>query len=263
MWYFETVKTAFRRRLTYRAATAAGLATNMFFGFVRAYILAAVVAAKGETIGGYTEIDMYTYTCLTQALLSYLNVFGWSEIGTAIKTGEIVTDYTKPVSIFALYQARDIGKSLHELILRGTPLYIGYAFIMPIQFPKSVTATIFFFLSLTLAWSICFSWRFAVSCTVFWTLDIRGTGTILFSIAMLLMGFIVPVELFPPWLKTIAMSTPFPSIVQTPVNIYLGHTEGAGALHAIGIQVLWTAAAACLAFITLKLGAKRLVVQGG
>ena len=58
--YFEIARRGYRRYAAYPAATAAGLFTNVFFGFLQAYILLAVFEGE-EEIGGYDARDTVTY----------------------------------------------------------------------------------------------------------------------------------------------------------------------------------------------------------
>jgi ABC-type uncharacterized transport system permease subunit len=45
--FWEIVRRAVQRQLTYRAATLAGLATNLFFGLLRAAVLLALRGKHG------------------------------------------------------------------------------------------------------------------------------------------------------------------------------------------------------------------------
>ena len=39
-------------------------------------------------------------------------------------------------------------------------------------------------------------------------------------------GFIIPVRFFPEWLRTVAYATPFPSMLQLPIDVFVGVTTG-------------------------------------
>ena len=69
MWLFwELSKLSFRRQLTYRAATLAGLSTNFFFGLLRVAVLLALFDTRRE-VEGMTQQDAITYTALTQGII--------------------------------------------------------------------------------------------------------------------------------------------------------------------------------------------------
>ena len=76
-------------------------------------------------------------------------------------------------------------------------------------------------------------------------------------------GFIIPVRFFPDWLQTLAYATPFPSMLQLPVDVFVGATTGTELVATLAMQVGWAIAlfAACLAVFSR--GTRKLVVQGG
>jgi len=77
--YLELAKKATQRQLAYRQANLAGLATNLFFGALRAYVLIALYGLRPE-IAGYTLTAAITYTGLTQAILRAVQIFGWQDL---------------------------------------------------------------------------------------------------------------------------------------------------------------------------------------
>jgi ABC-2 type transport system permease protein len=79
----------------------------------------------------------------------------------------------------------------------------------------------------------------------------------------LLCGLVVPVQLFPIWLKMIAYSTPFPFLMQAPTDLVTSQAEG---WHAVGIivaQLGWCVVLLGLGRIVLRRATEKLVVQGG
>jgi ABC-2 type transport system permease protein len=49
--FFATIRTSFRRQLTYRAANLSGLATNLMFAFFRAAVLIALHNERSSVNG--------------------------------------------------------------------------------------------------------------------------------------------------------------------------------------------------------------------
>ena len=83
------------------------------------------------------------------------------------------------------------------------------------------------------------------------------------TVATLLAGLYVPVHWFPDWLRTIAAATPFPSLIQTPVDILSGYAAGPAAVRAVAVQVGWVLALGLGASMATAAGRRRLEVQGG
>src|SRR5439155_1448706 len=72
-----------------------------------------------------------------------------------------------------------------------------------------------------------------------------------------------PIHFFPPWLAAIASATPFPSMIQTPVDVWIGALSGSSLVGALVAQLAWAAALLGLSYGLFARGTRRLVIQGG
>jgi ABC-2 type transport system permease protein len=84
-----------------------------------------------------------------------------------------------------------------------------------------------------------------------------------FTVSSLLSGFIMPLRLLPDWFANLCSLTPFPSMINTPVEIYLGVKNGSSTINALMLQLFWLAALALVCQVVLRAGVRRLVIQGG
>src|SRR5207244_8238103 len=120
-----------------------------------------------------------------------------------------------------------------------------------------------FLVSLVLAVVVSFFFRVLYNVVGFWTTDVRGTMMLGGIIANLFSGFLIPVSFFPDWLAAIARATPFPSIVQTPIDIFVGALSGPAIVGALATQIEWARARGLTGRRSLGIGVRRLVVSGG
>jgi ABC-2 type transport system permease protein len=258
----ELVVKSFQQQMAYRAANIAGLITNLFFGMLRASVMIAVFAYR-ESVQGYDLYRAVTFTALTQALLAPIYLWGWRYVMDSIKSGEIVSDLTKPIDYFTFWMARDLGRSLYHILFRGLPIMLLYGLVFPITLPGSLGQWGLFTLSLALALLLAFSLNFAVNLAAFWVVDALGFIRFTGLAHMLLSGFLVPAAFFPAWLRLVARLTPFISIVNTPVEMFLGVVSGKAAGQALLEQILWLLLLVGLGRWILAQGTKKLVIQGG
>jgi ABC-2 type transport system permease protein len=93
--------------------------------------------------------------------------------------------------------------------------------------------------------------------------DIRGVVTLSLTVSLFFSGMILPLTFFPSWLRTIAHALPFASIMQTPIDVWLGKHHGAELVGILALQAAWALVLLGLGRVTLRLGAKKLVIQGG
>ena len=260
--FWELVKLSFRLQLTYRTANLAGLATNFFFGILRAAVLVALYGTSRQ-VAGLSLTDVVTYTGLTQATIACLSFFGWWDVMDSVYSGDISSDLLRPMHYFTFWLARDLGRALASLLVRGLTLMVAYALIFDITVPESPGQWAAISAALILSMLVSFSWRFLINLASFWIPDARGVGRLGYTLSWFLSGFLMPLRFFPEWFVKLCRLTPFPAMVNTVVEIYLGVLNGPELLHALGRQLLWFGILSFACQVTLRAGVRRLVVQGG
>jgi len=260
--FLEVSKRAFRRHLTYRAAAFAGLVTNVFFGLMRVAVLLALYGER-RVVEGFTVQGVVTYTGLTQALITYLSIFGWYELMNSVHRGEVAADLLKPVNYFSLWLAQDAGRALVNLLLRGLTIMVIYALIFDLAYPQSVAQWLALTLSLVLAWLLSFAYRFLVNLAAFWSPDARGVGRLGFVVVLFFSGFLMPLRFFPEWVQTLAYWTPFPHMLNTVVEVYLDVLTGPALAQALALQAAWAVGLILLCQLVLGRAVRRLVILGG
>lgn len=258
----EYAKRGYRRYAAYPAATWAGLFTNTVFGFMRVYILLALFEQRGD-IGGYDRDATVTYAWAAQGLIATIYIWGWQEIALRIRTGDIATDLVRPVHPLRAGLAFDLGRATYHLLFRGAPPVLLGAAAFGLLVPKDPLGWIAAAVSLVLAVVASYAFRAIYNLLSFWLLDHRGTMLLAIAAASLLSGMAIPVRFFPEWLAVIAHATPFPSMVQVPVDVFMGRAVGADLVVALVTQLAWAVVLTLAARALFALGVRRLVVQGG
>lgn len=259
----ELGRAEFQRYSTYRLAALAGVFTNSVFGLIRASVLLAAVAAAGHAIGGYDRGQASSYVWLGQALLAPVAMYAWDEIAERVKTGEIAVDLARPVDLYLAWWSRDLGRALFVLPSRGLPPLLVGALLIGVSFPTRWTAYPLGLVSLFFAVSISFTMRFLVNLAAFWVLDIRGLSNLYVAVLAVFSGLFVPVHLFPGWLRTVAYASPFPAVLQYPIDVLSGRVLDGSALRVVLLQLGWWGLLLALSRLALARATRRLVVQGG
>jgi viologen exporter family transport system permease protein len=258
---WEIAKRGWRRYAAYPWATAAGVFTNTIFGFIQAYILLAVYRHRSD-VGGYDAADTLTYVWLAQALIMTVYMFGWQELALRIRDGSIATDLARPLDPQRYWLAYDLGRAPYHFIFRGLiPFAIG-AVVFRLHYPTAVDA-LAFVLSVTLAVVVSLGFRFLYNSSAFWFIDVRGVMMVSLTVSLFLSGMVMPLTFFPHWLGSVARALPFASIMQTPIDIWLGKHHGASLAGVIALQLLWALVFLALGRLTLRAGRGKLVIQGG
>nr|WP_209068285.1 ABC-2 family transporter protein [Arthrobacter pigmenti] len=257
------MKSSFRRHSTYRLAAFAGAFTNSVFGLIRASLLLSAIATAGGSIGGYSPVEAATYVWLGQALLGPIGLFGSAELSRRVKSGDVTVDLLRSVNLIGSYWAQDLGRAVFDFLPRGVPPLVVGALVTGLSLPTSFGPYALGFLSILAAISLTFMGFFIMNLLSFWVVEIRGFWMLYMVLMNLLSGFLVPVSWFPGWLADFARATPFPSMLQTPVDILAGRVDGGESVLLVAIQLLWLAALLAVAHFMVRFGSRKLVIQGG
>ncbi|MFC4376928.1 ABC transporter permease [Nocardia halotolerans] len=261
--YWTLARAGFKRQAQYKLAMFAGLFTNCVFGFVRAAVMVAAVRSAGD-FGGYDEGTIVAYVWLSQALLGATQFMGPPlDLVERIKSGDVAIDFLRPVDVQLGYLATDMGRAACTFLPRAVPsLAIGAA-TFGLSMPTTPLAYLLGVLSVLLAVALSFLCLFAVALIGFWVVEIRGIRVLYQIVGTFLAGLFVPVHMFPDWLRAIAMATPFPSILQAPIDTLSGRVDANGALFVVAVQAFWVLMIGLLGRVLLRAGQRRLEVQGG
>ena len=260
--FWKLVRLSFRLQMTYRAANLAGLATNFFFGMLRAAVLIALYGGRSE-VSGFSLPAAVTFTGLSQATIACMSFFGWWEVMQSVYSGEIGADLLRPADYFTFWLARDLGRAAASFLMRSLTIMVAYALVFGIATPQSATQWLAVAVVLVLSWLVSFTWRFLVNLTAFWTPDARGVGRFAFGLSWFLSGFMMPLRFFPGWFTRLCALTPFPSMVNTLTETYLGVLRGSALIRAILAQMLWIVILVVACRLVLRAGLRHLVIQGG
>jgi len=253
----------FHRWSSYRLAALAGAFANTVFGLVRSAVIIAAITAHGGVLGGYDEVTGVTYVWIGQALLGPIYFNTWTELSDRIHTGDVAVDLVRPFDLQTQLLATDLGRAAYQFLPRGLPPLIVGALVTGLALPTVPAPYLFGLVSAILAVAVSFAARWLVNLVAFWLLDLRGPMA-LYSMALnVLGGLVVPVHWFPSWLAHLAACTPFPAMLQQPVDVLMGRVSGWAAVETLAGQAAWFAGLMIAGQLVFRLGARKLVVQGG
>lgn len=234
---------------------------NSTFALIQMSVLIAVLGNR-EEVAQYDRAALVGYAWLAQAFFAPTQVWGMPEMADRIRSGDIAVDLVRPLDVQLSALATDMGRSGYELLFRCVPLVVLGALFFGVA-PASAATLALGFVALALATAVSFAFRFLIESGTFYVLHERGSLTLSMLTVSLFSGLVVPVPLFPDWLEQLVELTPFPSMLQTPIDVFLGSTGGKSPLWVIGQQVVWLLVLLASGRVAFELGYRRAVVQGG
>jgi ABC-2 type transport system permease protein len=254
----------FRRYSSYRAATIGGAFSNSVWGLLRVAVVTGAVGSAGGSFAGYDRHQAITYAWVSQALIGPICLFSWSDLAVRVYSGDIAVDLARPVDLQLQYALPDLGRAAYVFLPRGLPPLLVGVVTSGLWLPTQLWAWAAGLLSVLFAIGISFSCRYLVNLTAFWLVDARGVLSSYLIISTVLSGLYVPVQWFPSRLGRLADCTPFPSMLQTPLDLFSGLVDSPGdAVGPLLLQAFWLVALVLAGRAVQARASRKLVVQGG
>lgn len=264
MWrfYFEVARTAYRSQLIYRWANLAGLCANLFFGVIFCSVMIALYHVRPVT-AGYNLRDILSYIWAAQALIMVVLPFGWQDLMLTIRTGEVVSDLSKPCDFFLYWCSRELGRAVYYFIFRCLPTYIIGALLFGLGFGVGWPLWPLCGIVLALGAMSGVVFRVMLNLFAFWLLEARAVITLGTTLAQFCSGNYLPVAFFPAWLFTLVSWLPFNGMINGPAQAFLGKLSGSALLFEMIIQAGWLLILIVIVRLITAVATRRVVVQGG
>ena len=260
--YRAVFSAKFRALLQYRAAAAAGLATQAFFGLLRIMIFTAFYAsASGDQ--PMTLPDVITYVWLSQGFLMLLPWRPDAEVEALIRNGNVAYELLRPVDLYGLWFSRALAVRTAPVLLRCAPMFLMAALWFDLGAPAGVASGLAFCVSMVATAALAASLTTLLSISILVTVSGRGVHVLTTSVVNLFSGVIVPLPLLPDWIQPLVAFLPFRGLLDTPFRLYLGHLPPESVVTAVGHQLLWTAVLVLAGRLILAQAVRKIVVQGG
>jgi len=260
--YAAVLRARFLALLQYRAAALAGMATQLFWGFIRVMIFSAFY----HTATGSQPISLpnvISYVWLGQAFLG-LQPWGVDrDVRDQIRSGAVAYELLRPLDLFFLWYSRAIALRCAPTLLRSVPLLIVAGLFLDLEAPGSWACLGAFVLAFAGAVLLSSAVTVLLNITLMWTVAGEGVTQLAFSLILLLSGMVVPLPLFPDWAQPVLQALPFRGLADAPFRLYTGHLPPAEIIPVLAHQLTWTIALVLLGRTALAAGKRRLVVQGG
>ena len=214
-------------------------------------------------ISGMDAAQMYSYLLIAFTLN---HIMGWSSenaLSKEIKNGTVVKRCIRPVSFLSQSVAEMTGTLLPQLALNliiasaGFLLFGRFLLVPSLQnivlfLPCMVGALLLRILLIELCSLLCF-----------YTTGYLGISWTRNAIFEFFSGALIPIVMFPGWLKSMAYMTPFPYMIQIPISILLGQELNVPLFQVYAVQFFWIGIFLALHGLFYKNIRKNLIIAGG
>lgn len=219
--------------------------------------------SKSGVIGSYDRAGMYTYIIVAFAINNLLTWSSENNISREIRSGLIVSRCMRPVPFLYQSLAGLTGSMLPQSFVNFTVALILFVIFGNHLALPSLAAIPLAFLSLLFGILLRMMLVSCFSLLCFFTTSHLGLSWTRTALTEFFSGALIPITLFPGWLKTVSYATPFPLMLQTPISLFLGEATPFPLPVTFGLQIGWTAVFLVLHEVLYSKIRKNLTFAGG
>ena len=144
-------------------------------------------------------------------------------------------------------------------VIGAVPL--ASALVFDLVLPHSAVRWGWFLLSVVGAAVLASRWWFLVSLSAFWVIgDVRGILQLATTVMLFGTGNLVPLQMLPDGIETVARWLPFAAMLQFPGQVLLGTWSGPVLLV---VQAAWILVLHTIGRLVFRVATRRLVIDGG
>lgn len=217
----------------------------------------AATKANDGMLVGYSAAALTWYVCTSEAVTISMNNRLMADVGADIISGAVAVELLRPVSVLRQRVATELGSVLPRLAVCALT---GFAVATILDGgPPNLVAVVLAVPSMVLAVMLNITAQHAFAGASFW---IRETGAAWFlyqKLVFMLGGMLIPLQLLPQWMHSLALATPFPSMAYIPARLASGHIEP----NLLLVQVAWLVVVWLFAAFVFGRGERHLNVVGG
>ena len=260
--YLYVIKTQIIKSMTYEFNVYGNIIMQTIIMITSAYFWKALYRGQ-ETAGAVDADSMMTYVIMSSLLSVLLITNVERRITTSVAKGTVAADMMKPVSVFGIYFAEDIGNIAALAFQNMLPILVIGSLMIKVPVMADIRALPLFILSVFESFLI--NWLIAAlfGMIAFSAVNIDALIQVKKHLLRLLSGSIIPIWFFPPGVSGFLGSLPFVYIYQLPLSIYIGKGDRAEQMRQMLMQSLWLVILLSAFFFAKDRVTRKVMVQGG
>jgi ABC-2 type transport system permease protein len=258
--YAALVRVGFAEALAYRAEMIVWMLTTTMP--LVSLALWSAVAAEAP-VGRFGPADFVAYFLAALVVRQLTSSWLVWQLNQEIRQGALSQRLLRPIHPLLHYSAENLAALPLRAALAVPVAAVAIVVVGGSHFARDPVVLAVVAASLFGAWLINFLTMALVGSLAFYTESSTSAFEIWLSTSMLLSGYLVPLELFPGWVRAATAVLPFRYTLGFPVEALTGKLDRAHALADLGLQWVWVALLGALALAAWRAGVKRFSAYGG
>lgn len=257
MKYWEYFKIEFHQGLVHRGAALGRLVfyAVVLFIFSRLWM---VVSQKANLEMG--PVDMLWYLALTE-LIVLSSPLIHQEFEEDVQSGNLVYTLGRPQSYIWSKYAGGMGQLLSRVLFLSVAGFF-FAWFFSGSLPTNPMGLISFLPLAILSMGVNLLFKTSIGILAFWMQDSTPVYWVYQKCIFILGGMMLPLDIYPPWLRTIAEYSPFSAFLYGPAQAALKNDWGIY-VHSTLKLLLWGVIGVLLCELLFRKAKKNMIINGG
>ena len=238
---------------------------TLFNTFIRIYAYVMLWKILFNQNTSLFNIDLDQMLIYSIASIAMSQSFTWWDgphlyVVENVKNGKIITDFLKPIDFEIQLFYRGFSQAIVNFVCYTIPTFLISIIVLRIKIPfNNICLTIVF---LFLGYVILFLLNYILALISFITLDLEGYLHIFHAIIAFCSGQVIPLWLYPGFLRHIIDFLPFKAVFFIPLSIFIADSS-INVVNSLLIQILWILVLFLIGRVIWKFVFKKMIIQGG
>ncbi len=213
-------------------------------------------------VGRWGQPQFVAYYLLTMVVRLITSNWVMWEITMEIRQGTLGMRLLRPIHPVLHYSAEQLAAVPMRLVF-VTPVLVVLVFVAGGQLSVDPAIILMGLLAVVGAWLLQFFLMVVLGMCTFYVESAFGLFEVWMAVHAILGGYLVPLELYPPWLRAVTDVLPFRAMLAFPVEVFMGLHDRAAVLSQLGLQWGYVVLFAVLGHLMWKAGLRRFAAFGG
>lgn len=238
---------------------------HLVMGLIELVVLIFIWGAvfrETPNFGNYTFPTMLTYLVLAKFFHFATRGNTARLMGDEIKEGELSQYLIKPVSYLKWWFSYTLAERIFEIAVRISIIVSAFCLFPLIFSMPSLNNLLLFLIFIPVALVMNIFINYLIASLAFWVNDVRLFEVFLGLTINFLAGSLMPIDVFPGWLKAISYLLPFQYTMYFPIKIYLGQISTIDGLQGLFVGLTWFFIIALINKVVWKRGLRQYEAVG-
>jgi ABC-2 type transport system permease protein len=220
------------------------------------------VAADGP-VGRFDQKEFTAYYLAVQAVRLLTSTWVVWQISTEIRDGTLSAKLLRPLHPLFAYSAEHLAAvPLRVLVISPIIAVLVYVAGDRLAF-RDPRLTAIFLASLLGAWLLIFFTMVLLGALAFYIESALGLFELWLGVHAIFSGYLIPLEVLPPWIRGAARVLPFRYMLGFPVETLVGLETGAAAARELALQWAYVGLFAVASLAVWRRGVRHFAAYGG